>query len=827
MILLFIWNLFNSLSASAPHADGEASCTLQGNFGLPGFLADGDIIIGGLFPMHYRVVVPDLTYTHKPAASGCQGFDPRAFRWAQTMRLAIEEINKNPYLLPNLTLGYKIYDSCATHVASQRASLTVLNGPSEVSSRMCSGAWPVKVIIGDSGSSQSIILSRTLQPFRIPMISYISTCSCLSNRQRFPTFFRTVPSDSHQVKAIAQLVKHFGWTWVGAISEDGDYGRYAFHALIEEFERISVCLAYYETIPKVYSRQKILEILDVMKRSTAKVVISFAGEGDLYPLLKEYAAQNITGIQWIASEAWVTASLFAASEFYPSLGGTIGFAIRRGQIPALRDYLLKVHPSLVQPPCSGQESLVEKSSIYLDVSSLRVSYNVYKAAYAIAHSLDSLTSCEPGKGPFGNFTCADPSSFEPWQLQHYIQTLSVTNALGEKISFDENGDPIASYDIINWQRGADGKLWFVTVGIYDASRGLGKEIVINEEAVLRSVCTESCPLGTRKGIRQGQPPCCFDCLPCADGKISNQTVECTDCPEDHWSNAARTDCIPKEVEYLSYDEMGITLAVIALLGACLTIGVLVVFLHSRNTPIVRVNNSELSFFILLSLTLCFLCSVAFIGQPTYWSCMFRHTAFSVTFSLCISCILGKTLVVLAAFKATRPGSNVMKWFGPRQQRMIIFACTAVQIVICTIWLIAAPPFPLKNTVYQRSRIILECSTGSDLAFWCVLGYIGVLACLCFVLAFLARKLPDNFNEAKYITFSMLIFCVVWLVFIPAYVSSPGKYTVAVEIFAILASSFGLLVCIFAPKCYIILLKPEKNTKHHLMGRVNAKTNSEM
>ncbi|XP_066566360.1 extracellular calcium-sensing receptor-like [Amia ocellicauda] len=862
MPLLFILALCCPVPAASPNTTAEAACTLQGNFQLPGFAADGDIIIGGLFPMHYRVVVPDLTYTHKPAASTCEGFDPRSFRWAQTMRFTIEEVNKNPYLLPNVTLGYKIYDSCATHVASQRAGLAVLNGPSEVSSMMCSKASPVKAVIGDSGSSQSIILSRTLQPFRIPMISYISTCSCLRDRQKFPTFFRTVPSDSHQVKAIARLVKHFDWTWIGAISEDGDYGRYAFQALIEEFGQMGVCLAYYETIPKVYNRQRILEIIEVMKHSTAKVVLSFAGEGDLYPLLKEYARQNITGIQWIASEAWVTASLFAHSDFYPSLGGTIGFAVRQGQIPGLRDYLVKVHPSvypgnsLVQefwssvfscsllpsnssdgagaglPPCTGNEFLEDQQSIYLDTSSLRVSYNVYKAVYAIAHSLHNLINCEPGKGPFENFTCADASNIEPWQIQQYIQELSVTNSLGEKISFDQNGDPIASYDIINWQRGADGKLWFVTVGIYDASEGPGKELVINEEAViwngdqkvLWSVCTESCPLGTRKGVRQGKPLCCFDCLPCADGKISNQTdsLECIQCSVDYWSNAERTECIPKEVEYLGYDEMGITLTVIAILGACLTIGVLAVFLHHRNTPLVRVNNSELSFFILLSLTMCFLCSATFIGEPTFWSCMFRHTAFSVAFSLCISCILGKTLVVLAAFRATRPGSNVMKWLGPRQQKIIIFFCTFIQIIICAIWLISAPPFPLKNTAYQRSRIILECSIGSDLAFWCVLGYIGVLASLCFVLAFLARKLPDNFNEAKYITFSMLIFCAVWIAFIPAYVSSPGKYTVAVEIFAILASSFGLLLSIFAPKCYIILLKAEKNNKQYLMGRANPK-----
>uniref|UniRef100_A0AAQ4R1L1 G-protein coupled receptors family 3 profile domain-containing protein n=1 Tax=Gasterosteus aculeatus aculeatus TaxID=481459 RepID=A0AAQ4R1L1_GASAC len=841
-------NPISGLTSLPPSA--AKVCTLHNSF-EPNFVADGDYVIGGIFPLHYNQEMPDLNSTYRALPVKCNGFDPRAFRWAQTMRLAVEEINLRADLLPNYTLGYKIFDSCAYPLTGMRAALAVLNGLRESDSPMCQGASPLLAVIGESGSAQSIVVSRILQPFRIPMISYFSSCACFTDRKQYPTFFRVIPNDDYQVKAIAQLLVRFNWTWVGLVRGDHEYGRFAVQGLLRELQGTKVCVAYQEMIPLLYNRKRALQIMEVMRLSSAKVVVVFSAEGEMTPFLRDYMTQNITGIQWVASEAWVTASVFTASEFYPYLGGTIGFGIRKGHISRLSLYLQTINPQMypnnmlvkelwealygcdpfalpgsLLPPCSGQESLLEQHSAYMNTSNPRVAYNVYKAVYAVAHSLHNLLLCQLGTGPFQNKSCAQRNNIHPWQLQYYLQEVEF-NIAEEKVNFDLKGDSIPYYDILNWQRGKGGNIEFVNVGLFDGTKPAGEELVIQEDRIMWpcftpqvpvSICSASCLPGSRKAVRRGEPVCCFDCVPCDSGKISNQTnsIECTLCPEDFWSNNDRTVCIPKKVEFLGYDSLGIALTVISMMGACITIAVFAVFFYHRNTVIVRINNSELSFFILFALTLCFLCSLVFIGKPTFWSCMLRHTAFSITFSLCISCILGKTLVVLAAFTATRPGDNIMKWLGPKQQRTIIFVSTLIQVIICAAWLIDDPPSPSPNTQYERSKIILECSVGSSIAFWCVLGYIGLQASLCFVLAFLARRLPGNFNEAKFITFSMLIFCAVWLAFIPAYVSSPGNYADAVESFAILASSFGLLFCLFAPKCYIILLKPKKNTKQHLM-----------
>ncbi|XP_039596809.1 extracellular calcium-sensing receptor-like [Polypterus senegalus] len=856
-----------ALAIFSASAINNSVCKIQEKFQLNGLYKNGDFIIGGIFEISFKINIPELSFRYKPKQWTCESFEFSVFQWAMTMIFAIEEINRDQILLPNITLGYRLYDNCVKLPVAMRVAAALISGKEdEIKDYDCRGPPPVIAIIGDPVSTHSIAISRILSLFQMPMVSYSASCSCLSNKNEYPSFFRTIPSDTFQVKAMIEIIKHYGWTWLGAIASDDDYGQNAIKTLSEEVKNFG-CLSFLETIHKVNEKGDVARITRIIKESTANVIIVFTSEVELKALMTEVVSQNITGKQWIASEGWSTATTLATKENFYSFGGTLGIAIRRGEIPGLEEFLCQIRPNydpdnnlaiqfwetLFQckfeenavksnlttglhdyNTCTGAENVTGMNTAYNTASDLRYSYNVYKAVYAVAHALHALVFCDSGKGPFENNACADIANIQPWQLLYYLKKVNFTNHLGERVAFDENGDALAIYDIVNWQLDNNGRVIIKNVGVFDKSAAKVTDLLLKENDIYWnldsklipvSVCSQNCPAGTRKAPRKGQPLCCFDCIPCAEGEISSETdsIECLKCPIDFWSNQGRTECILKEIEFLSFeDAMGMTLTTIAVCGACLSVAVLAVFIHFRSSPVVKANNSELSFLLLISLTLCFLCSLCFIGQPSHLTCKAMHMVFGISFAMCISCILVKTIVVIMAFKATLPGNNMMKWFGALQQRCTVFLFTFIQLITCIIWLTTSPPYPSKNTRYQNGKIIFECDVGSLIGFSCLLGYIGLLAGICFILAFLARNLPDTFNEAKFITFSMLIFCAVWITFIPAYVSSPGKFTVAVEVFAILASSFGILFAIFSPKCYIILLKPEKNTKKALMGRVPPK-----
>ncbi|XP_072006383.1 extracellular calcium-sensing receptor-like [Engystomops pustulosus] len=856
LIYRTLWQIILHYLVPTSYSIGH-HCTLD-TPDLLGISASEDISFGAVLPLHMEKIYPKLLYTEKPEKSICKKLSLETYLQLHVVKYATMEINSNPELLPNITLGYQIYDSCSVLQRELEGTMWMMSGDTKaVPNFHCQRKEKLAAIIGHSTSTYSILMAHLLGMTRYPQISHLSTSSLLSDRRQFPSFFRTVPSDAFQSKGLAQLILYFGWTWVGLVALANDYGDQGIQVLKKEILKSGACVEFTEYIQINRPNSNVPHIGHVIKTSTAQAVVIFSTDVHFLPILEELLRQNVTGKVWIASEAWSTTSLFSIQKYTQLLMGTVGFAFYSGNIPRFQEYLDSLNPlSLPEKPwnwmfweenvgciflefenftfsrqrpsrnCTIYDHITDFQMYVKHVPNMRMSYNLYSAIYIIAKALHDLNTCKPGGGLFMDRNCSNFWNFEPWQILKYMKAARVKLSSGRDMYFDSNGDPPPVYDIVNWQLGLDGGLKQVNIGQYDSSvlhiNTSSMRWTMGNTKIPTSVCSERCPPGFRKAPLSRKPTCCFQCIPCALGEISNNTDAngCLKCPWDQWPNQQKDKCLPKLTEYLSHEEtLGVILMSTSITSSFIPLVVLSLLVHYKATPIVKANNYTISCLLLVSMFLCFLSPLVFIGYPNHVKCLLRQVTFGMAFAFCVSCILAKTVIVMIAFKATKPNSSLTRWVRPQISYLVISLGTFLQLLISITWLLIAPPFPQYNLSARSGVIIAECNEGSLTAFWCTTGYLGFLALSSFLVAFLARQLPDSYNEARFITFSMVAFLSVWASYILGvmYAGTSGKYTVAMEIFAILSSNWAMLGCMFAPKCYIILFQSKMNSRRHLMG----------
>uniref|UniRef100_A0A1B8YAI7 G-protein coupled receptors family 3 profile domain-containing protein n=1 Tax=Xenopus tropicalis TaxID=8364 RepID=A0A1B8YAI7_XENTR len=643
----------------------------------------------------------------------------------------------------------------------------------------------------------------------------------LNDRTQFPSFYRTIPNAEVEIDGIVQGLKHFGWKWVGLIVSGDEIGYRAGERISKELESIGGCLAFV-----AHSVTLSLNIVEEIVKTTANVIVMFINpEMNFIPWFLFY---KLPPKLWITSFNYNVIS-FNLNEMKTTLNGSLSLMIQEGEIPGFGQFFHTFSPNnypndaliaytwqlifncyftdtsspiwkiINKPvkPCTGNETFSEADVSVYGNRNYRVTYRVYTAVYALARALHNLYSAQPPANHWGRLETLK-RKVKPWQINQFVRNVTFTTFPNDTHSFDKYGDPPGQFDIIKLLFLPGHCILKTKVGTFNGSDNKATFYINNSadlwgpyfNTIPQSLCNEPCAPGYRKSKREGAPSCCYDCVPCVDGEISNTSdaPSCFKCPGYEMSNKQRTACVPKMINYLSYEEtLGASLASIALVLFLTTSAVQGVFVKYWETPIVRANNQNLSCLLLISLMLCFLCTLLFIGRPTQICCLLRQVTFG-------------------------PGSKLKKYVGTQLPIVLVTFCSLGNIGICIVWMTYGPPFLEADILSERDTITLQCNEGSGYFFFCIIGYIGTLALLSFIAAFLAKDFPDRFNEAKNITFSMLGFCSVWGAFVPAYLSSKGSRMVAVEIFAILSSSAGLLGCIFAPKCYIIFLKPGLNTR---------------
>ncbi|XP_077319442.1 vomeronasal type-2 receptor 26-like [Lithobates pipiens] len=763
--------------------------------------------------------------------------DPEEYKSILLMTLVVQEINQNPDLLPNVTLGYHIFSTCSDPKKTLGYATKILSGEKEAPNYYCKGHGEVAGFIGDSNFHSSHAMAQLLSLYRYTQVSYRVTDIRLSDGKLYPTLFHMTPDNRIRYAAIIKFLQYFGWNWVGIILSDDGSSDDESQELSKILSQHGICVDYIIklTLDIVHDTEGLI----IISKSKAKVVIvceTFTSHFYYFSQLIPSALENITFIfppSWSKISSKINEDLTAincsfiflwAQKVYvqfhnPEYGVTFSRCLTD---PILEDIWISLfsclspHPrkndffnlfyNISAKPCRG----VKYWKAFDYYTSLP--FYAYRAVNILANALHWM---------YMKKNKSEQNGFQH-RLHKYVRNVHYMEQSGVKIYFNERKEVPTNLILESWVFANSTCYSYHEIAIIrpdvvlEMLNNLSNPKFWKRGKIPVSRCSDPCLPGSRKKIGSTIHKCCYECVPCPEGEISNisDSENCMKCPDDEWPNEKKDRCVPKFIEFLSYtdDPIVVVFLAVSILCCLLTGFILGIFIHYRDTPIVKANNRNLSYLLLVSIMLSFLCVFLFLGHPVDVTCMLRVTSFGVIFSVSISSLLAKSIMVCIAFKATKPGSPWRRWMGTKLPNFIICVFSLVQIIICVTWLSISPPFQDQDTHSYQGKIIIQCNEGSVIGFYSVLGYMGLLAAVSFIIAFLARTLPDSFNEAKYITFSMLVFCSVWIAMIPAYLSTRGKYMVAVEVFAIMASSSGLLGCIFFPKCYIILIRPDLNTK---------------
>uniref|UniRef100_A0A3Q3ESG6 G-protein coupled receptor family C group 6 member A-like n=1 Tax=Kryptolebias marmoratus TaxID=37003 RepID=A0A3Q3ESG6_KRYMA len=745
----------------------------------------GDIIIGGLFPIHLKTNRSEI-----PGNIFCSDYNFQMFLRTQVMIYAIEEINqRTPRLLPNITLGYDIYDTCGDVSLAIKATLQLIKNQSELQSCLLpdhiNSSLPkpqTKVVIGERYSEVSTAVARILALPSVTQISYASTSELLSKKFKFPTFFRTVPSDEFQTKAIYELVKEFNWKTVAIVGSDDEYGKYGSNRLQYIFSKSDVCVDFVEILSGDFlesssdTNEILMDLKDKIDDSLAEAIIMFT-KGTFVEAILKAVIENNMNRTWIASDSWSISAKLSTMPGIEKIGQVFGFTFKRNEVPGFRDLvrsmfngsendLLEYHLSHY-PLCSDDPEEIIECNLSMECSDPKClakfvdqdqSYSIYLAVQLLK------------------------------EIQNTNITVNTTNI------YFNNGDPSLGYDIVYWNKSETNKgMKIEPIGEYWPSRNISLPDDLTAKIKTVSVfnCSKICLPGNWLKVKGEK--CCFECVKCPERQVSNGQCFIV------WLDTLSITLVIKQFNGILYSRNG-----------------LIYYWNNWwrrlncHTPVVKAVGGCACFFELLSLLFNSCLTFTFLGKPTKYSCV-GIPLFGYGFSVCMACILANLLQIMLGFNFD---VRVRTWIKRLHQPIaVIVIISGIQLAVSLTWLILFLPSPTE--MEDTKTILHSCGMNNQFEkfFAATVSYNAFLGFICFLFAFKSKQLPDLYKNASLITVSMVLFLIVWIIFLPLFLTLEGRYKPVISAAAILISTYSVLSCHLAPKCYIIVFRKELNNQN--------------
>lgn len=823
------------------------------------FYQPGNVTLGVILPLHV-----------KNSEDNCGEFYSFGLGYIEAITFAIERINNNPNLLPNVTLGFDIRDYCDTPILAMKTANDFVksNYLNDLFERQKDGGTSkrdfmllvqnltasISAVIGTEDSSTSTLVSSLLQVADIPTISPFATSEELSSPY-FNAFFRTIPPDGEQAKAMVDIIEHYRWTYIAAVAIDHSYGRYGLRALEREaYDRKTFCIAFSEYFTRSGYKGKIKTIVKKLQAAkNIKVVVLWSNYEPAKRFFREATAQGLEGRTFLISEAIAVISPDVLEENSAILKGALGIRphlfIDKPFEAHLKGITVKDTRASANPwwgefwkehlncswhsgskdACNGEAKVDERA--FSKIHNAFIPY-LTDATFALAHAIDSMFKCKELRGLLEDGKCGPHiNSFtKPEDTLLYLRNVKFNGVTG-KIQFTEHGDPLSSsYDIVNFQKQGQ---HYANVKVGTWTGGTTNKLTINSELIkwsdLKSTkcpvstCSYSCPPGTKQTATVS---CCWECIKCPVGSISSQfsSANCSQCPEKHMSNEDGTACLPLPVINIQWtDTTAVVYIVLTSLGLFGTSVTFAIFFRNQNTPIVKASNRELSFLLLFIIALCFVLTLFHLIQPTTILCCIVYPWRYFINTACVSILFLKTNRLVRAFQT----DIIPNWFkryivDRRRQFLVVLLLNIVEVILSALWLALDPPC-VHHEIRPQTHLFHTClpfktRVGKILRI-VMFSYFIFLSLLSAIYAFKARRLPENFNEARYIGLAMYVLLLSWVSFYPVDSSLEGFYTTIVACATALVTAYGLLLCIFAPKLFVIIFHPEQNTNEFMKAEI--------